>query len=243
MSCDYVQEQISPFLDRRISAEEKDRVAAHLEACRSCKAHFESIESLRQDLGGMRRAPVPASLAMRLRVVASHERQRQILRADFALRMRRWLQTVQLAFDHLMRPFALPFAGGLSSAVACFSLLISILSFPHNFRDASFFTHPDGTLVVQTMSGTYLPTCSNDVCDLPRIELEDAEIPGNANVVLLTIDARGRVSDWAVERGKVTPDIQDLIMFSTFVPATYLGAPTSGRVKAVQFASGRGLRS
>jgi hypothetical protein len=67
-----------------------------------------------------------------------------------------------------------------------------------------------------------------------RIEPADAEVPSEGNVVLLTIDATGRVSDYSVAHGKLTPDLKNIIMFSQFLPATVLGLPTTGKVKVVQ---------
>lgn len=240
MSCENVRELISPLLDQQVGAGERRKVLAHLQACRKCKSHMHSVQELRQGLRSMKRPAVPTVLASRLRVTASHERQRQLVHSHLSMRLREWAGRLQLAFDNLMRPLALPFAGGTASAVVCFSILLPILSFPHNVRDATFFTGPDGTLVVQGVSGTFLP---NEFIDVPRIERMDGDNPENANVVELTIDESGRVTDWSVLRGKLTPDIQSIIMFSKFSPATYLGTPTSGKVKAVQFIPTRSMRS
>ena len=56
-------------------------------------------------------------------------------------------------------------------------------------------------------------------------------------MVVLTIDQSGRVCDWSVSHGELTPDITNIIMFSQFSPATNLGLPISGKVKAVQIRS------
>jgi hypothetical protein len=58
--------------------------------------------------------------------------------------------------------------------------------------------------------------------------------PEDANVVELTIDENGRVIDYSVSHGKLTPDLQSIIMFSQFQPATLLGLRTSGKVQIVQ---------
>jgi hypothetical protein len=75
----------------------------------------------------------------------------------------------------------------------------------------------------------------------PRLERMDAVVPDDANVVTLTVDENGNVSDFSVARGKLTQDITNIIMFSKFKPATFLGVPIPSKVNAVQL--GRRLRS
>jgi len=130
-----------------------------------------------------------------------------------------------------MRPFALPFAGGLLSAFLLFSILVPSLIFHHAIGDQSLFTYPDGEVIVLSSTGPILPASYGDVL---RIEHGRADTPDGANVVWLTIDENGKVSDYSVERGKLTPDLYSIIMFSQFTPATVLGLPTSGKIRVVQ---------
>jgi len=227
MSCENFEELISPLLDRQLAGDERDSVLAHLEVCRDCRAHLEFLQSQRNQLRAMDRAVMPAALASRLRVAASYERERQLMRANMTLLVKNWFAGVRLFADNLMRPLALPFAGGVTSTLACFTVLFSLLSFPHSVGGATFFTPPDGTLVAQGPNGMFLNS------DL-RIEPVDAATPDDANIVELTIDESGRVSDWEVVKGRLTPDIKNVIMLSKFKPATYFGMPTWGKVKAVQ---------
>src|SRR5690349_9309893 len=104
MSCENVQELISPLLDRRIRAEERESVMAHLESCRNCSAQFESTQKVREALGAMSRPPVPEALASKLRVMASHEVQRRRSRATLSSRWENWAGHARLWFDNLMRP-------------------------------------------------------------------------------------------------------------------------------------------
>ena len=227
MSCDRVQETASRLLDRQLPNGDREDVLAHLGKCRECAAHFESIENLRGELRSLAAPKMPPSSG-KLRVLASHERARQLTRVSIPARVEHWMGRAQLWFDNLMRPVALPIAGGLVSALVLFSMLVPNLSFAHNFSDQSFFTHPVG-LVVEQVGSVVKPMGS-----LFRIEPADGEIPSEGNVVLLTIDATGRVSDYSVAHGKLTPDLKNIIMFSQFLPATVLGLPTTGKVKVVQ---------
>jgi len=232
MSCKNVHPLISPLLDRKVSAGEREEVLAHLESCRDCSAYLESIENLRSALHGMNQPPVPAALSGKLRVIASHERVRQLARASFGSRRQAWAAAMHLWFDNLMRPLALPFAGGLLSALVCFSILVPSLSFSHNFGDRAFLTSPDGLVVLQASNGAYYPNKDDD--NIVRILRSDEDSAFYNNVVWLTVDESGRVSDFLVERGKLTPDLLSIIMLSRFDPASYLGSPTSARVKVGQ---------
>ena len=228
MSCDKVQRLISPLLDRVVTGAERESLLAHMESCLECSARFESMHSLKEALGGMAQPAVPGSLAAQLRVMASHERERQIARANFPARLRRWGARAQLSFENLMRPVALPFAGGVLSAILLFGLLVNTLSFRHDFRgDPAFFTSPLGLMVD---SNGQIPKSVG----APRMFPVSAPITDFSNVVDLTIGDDGKVVEYSVVRGKVTEDLNLLIMQSQFKPATSLGLPTSGTVRVVQ---------
>jgi hypothetical protein len=179
----------------------------------------------------MDHAPVPAALTANLRVIASHERARQLSHSSIGSRFKYLYDGAKLTFDNMMRPLALPFAGGLLSALVMFGMLVPTLTFQHVFADELLFTYPDGEVVELGANGPYIP---HDTRTVPRIERGDAVTPENANVVELVIDENGKVFDWSLARGQLTPALKDIIMFSTFKPATLMGIPTSGKVKAVQ---------
>jgi len=208
-------------------------MAAHVASCRRCSVRVESVKALRNATGRLSRAPLPPGLTDRLRVLASHERARQLARISPAVRLARWSDRLSLCFNNLMKPLAFPFAGGLVSSIIIFGLLVPSLMFRHALADTMFFTDPDGQVVMLAPTGTYAP--GSDFA--PRIERTDAVTPDTADVVYLTIDSTGRVSDWSVLRGELTPDMTNIIMFGQFIPATNLGVPIPARVKAVQIRS------
>ena len=73
----------------------------------------------------------PARLATELQVLASRERMRQLSRGTYTALFHYWMAEMRLFFDNLMRPIAIPFAGGLVSAVFLFTMLMPTLQFPH----------------------------------------------------------------------------------------------------------------
>src|SRR3974390_3187411 len=87
-----------------------------------------------QALRSLPRLRPPAKLNSSLRVIASREVQR-LVRGRSLTRMDRF----RLSFDNLMRPLALPFAGGVFSAVILFSMWV-VPSYP--VRASSTFDVP-----------------------------------------------------------------------------------------------------
>jgi len=233
MSCENVQELISSLVDRRIPVEQRENVLAHIESCGACSERYQSLESIRTALRRMAEPRMPARLQENLRVMASYERIRRLSRASFASRRLRWASRLQIAFENLMRPAFLPFAGGLLSAALAFGWLVPSLSFAHHFGDGpatQIFNMPDGVVV-------------GAVGEPPRIESGDITSSDWETVVVLTVDTSGRVTDYQVTRGQLTPDLIDLIMFSNFTPATFFGRPSSAKVKVVYGKIVPGMRS
>jgi len=232
MSCDYVQERVSSFLDRSIPVAEREHVLAHIGSCRDCSDYLEMQQAMRTAVRSLRRPSVPAELAAKLRVVASHERQRQLSRVSFAARWRGWEARVGLLFDNLMRPLAFPFAGGLVSSLMIFGLLVPSLMFHHAFADQALFTYADGEVVILGPNGSYMSAPESE--NAPRIQRVELALPDTANVVDMVIDQSGRVSDFSVARGELTLDIANIIMFGQFNPATQMGVPIPSKVRAFQ---------
>jgi hypothetical protein len=238
MSCENVQERISLLLDCNLPATEREYVLAHLDACGKCGERFESMQSMRASLRDMAQPRVPATLATQLRVLASHERARRLSRKNLSTRVAHSMTATRLAFDNMMRPFAVPVTGGLMSSLVMFSLLVPSLSFPHNHSyepplavaetDVQW-GDPDGKIVGAT-------------ADHARLLPGSAVIYGNEVSLTLLIDERGRVQDYYLSGGELTDEMKSLILLSLFTPATVSGQPAWG-LKQVVFGRGHRLRS
>jgi hypothetical protein len=237
MSCEYVKQLISLLLDGRLPAGERSQVLAHLEACRACTEDFASMQYVRNSMRSMPSPAVPDDLTTRLRVSASHHRAAVAARRQRGARL---VARLRLAFDNMMRPFAVPFAGGLASAMLCFGVLFpNLWSFQHNFaldapiafrtapRIVTGFTDPDGSLVGVVGA---------------RLQSGDGLITGNEVSLTLLIDERGEVADWTVYGGELTDEMKSVILLSKFIPATVSGQPTMGMKQIVFPRRGR-LRS
>ena len=118
MSCKNAQELISLLLDGKVPAGDRESVLAHTGVFRECGTHLESAQMQRVLLRRMAQTPVPDALAAKLRVMASHARERQLARVSVRVRARRLAANINLMFDNLMRPVALPLTGGLLSTLS-----------------------------------------------------------------------------------------------------------------------------
>jgi hypothetical protein len=171
---------------------------------------LEQFGQVRASLKAMARPQPPAELRLALRVAASRERARRLSRLG-------WREMLKLHLDNFMRPLALPFAGGLVSALFLFSMLVPSYPFPE--RD--------------------------DSRDVPTVLYTEATVKSVAPfgigtdevVVDLVIDEQGRVVDCAFPIGAAATNlalrraVENNLLFTRFTPATTFGQPTSGRIR------------
>jgi hypothetical protein len=222
MSCEYARARISSFLDHGLEDQERRDTLAHLESCGRCHDEYQVFEKQRLAMRSMEELAVPQVLTHRLRVLASHERLRQMARASISARLRHMADNVSLFMDNMMRPVALPFGGGLLSAILLFSILAPGLNFTRNLdSDASVIslvTLPEGRLV----------GANGQVVRLDMV----GSIPSSTDSTLveLSVDRYGHVRDWNMVRGELTPDVKSVILFSNFNPGTYFGVPTDSKI-------------
>lgn len=232
MSCENAQELISLLLDGRLPEEVRESVVAHAGICRECGRQLAALQTQRAILRRMAQAPMPEALGARLSVLASHERERQLSRVSLRERARCMAANLDLAFQNLMRPVALPITGGLCSTLLLFGLMMPSLSFSHPTTSGGydFSTAPQGSLVATPWD----LGADDDTKDFPVFASQDQRSADYVNIVNLTIDESGRVADWSVVRGQLTDEMKDIIMFSRFEPATTFGIRTSGTIQVWQ---------
>jgi hypothetical protein len=160
---------------------------------------------------------VPAELTMRLRVAASRVRA-ESLRAKSG-----WFDRIELAAKNLMRPLALPLAGGICSAVVLFSALVPTFTSTYAMNK----TAPTGWDVP-----TMLNTEPSVMCTAPVV------FPEADAIVDLTIDEQGRMVNYTIvsvapgqKIDQLRPIIENQLLFTAFRPATAFGKPISSTVR------------
>jgi hypothetical protein len=117
-----------------------------------------------------------------------------------------------------MRPLALPFAGGLVSAILLFSMLVPTFSFSfqRTFGDdvpVALFTEP----AVKSQSPFGYPE-------------EDLAVE-------VLVDGNGRMIDYTITQGPDLPKnsetrraIENMLLYTEFTPATAFGQPRFGKM-------------
>jgi len=191
----------------------RNPVSFHLDACRDCQIHGAEVRSLRSGLKHLPRVHVPPILNTRLQILASRERARLWARRDFDAFVRELASVARLFFDNLLKPFAVPAAGGILASFLCFGVIVSTLH--------------------------VVPDWENDIpLGLFSEIMIDEPSPFSCNgrdvMVQLTVDSGGQVTDYALPQDRnPLPDelleIGNLVRFTSFTPAKRFGQPISSK--------------
>jgi len=192
---------------------ERGSVAVHIESCRDCNRHRLEVQSLRSGLRHLPQVRVPGLLNARLRVIASKERWRLETHRDWRSRLKEARWRIGLLVDNLLKPFAVPAAGGLLASFFCFFVIVDTLHMAPNLED-------------DVPVGLYTEVMID--------ELTPFGFHGRDVMLELTVDADGKVTDFEVLQAELTSleevrDIGNLVLFSTFTPATRFGQRVSSK--------------
>jgi len=187
----------------------------HLGDCAGCRHRFQMVKVTQTAVAGLGRKQPPPELALRIKLALSREAARTP--------SRRW-QSLGLRLEHAFNAFMVPATAGVLSAVILFGLLLGLFAMPSQLQAASdvdlpigFYTPPalDSSLFGMTVNGTK---------------------PGSITVEA-TVDPSGRLEDYSVVSSdgdqQLSPEIKNMLIFSTFRPAMSFGRPTTGKVMLV----------
>jgi hypothetical protein len=207
MNCERVQSSLSAYCDGYSPERERQAIWVHLAGCPNCSLGLEQLLATKAALKALPRRIPPPELATALRVLASRELAQGASRtgggaflARHALRFRLWAEGI-------MRPIALPFAGGFVSAVVLFALLVPTFLLRHNsiVRDV-----PIG-LFTETALNETLPFASS----------------GDSMVLDVLLDRQGRVIGYSSPSGEgclndpeTRRSVENQLLFTTFKPGT-----------------------
>ncbi|HVW85527.1 MAG TPA: zf-HC2 domain-containing protein [Bryobacteraceae bacterium] len=213
LNCKTVRRSLWDYVGGALDASERREIGWHLEACRECELHQAEVRSLRSGLRHLPVRHVPPMVNTRLRVLASRERSRQLARQDFASWMAEQKSRAKLFFDNLLKPFAVPAAGGVLASFLCFGVIV------------------DNLHVIQDLRNDLPVGISTDVA---IDELTPFSFRGQDLMVQLTVDSTGHVTDFELpQTANPTPaelqEIGNLVLYSTFTPAFRFGRPVASK--------------
>jgi hypothetical protein len=180
----------------------------HLGGCETCRRNYRSLAQTQRLLSMAGRRKAPADLALKLRVGISQE----------VARSKNYNRGTMVRLENLLRSFMVPATAGLATAVTMFAFLIGSLAFPAqaNHDDVPLLLHT-APVLQQAAFGTNLDSISDD-----------------SLVIEAYVDSNGRVQDYRIlsdskESAVLLPKVKNMLIFTTFRPATTMGRPTSGR--------------
>jgi hypothetical protein len=192
-------------------------ISAHLDGCAGCRHRYAMLKLTQSAVSGLGRKQAPPELALQIKLALSREATRTP--------SRRW-QSLSVRVEHAFNAFMVPATAGVLSAVILFGLLLGLFAMPSQLRAASdvdlpmgFYTPPalDSSLFGMTVNGSK---------------------PGSVTVEA-TVDPNGRLEDYSVvssdgdDSQQLSPEIKNMLIFSTFRPAMSFGRPTTGKIMLV----------
>ena len=217
--CNRWERHIGAVLDGCLPAAQAAAVEAHAGECRECGQRLRTLRSVRDAMRTLPKRDVSQDLATRLRVLASQEVLRRRTHATLARRWESFRADAGLVMQNIMRPLAIPTAGGFLSALVLFGVLAPVLAVP------SVSASANGDVPTVLYVG-------------PSVKHVGPLLSNQDVVIELTVDGEGRLVEYAIQNpgaGVNTPAmrraIENNLLFTQFTPATTLGQPTRGKVR------------
>src|SRR5436309_2136088 len=208
MNCVQAKSLFSPYLDGAVTGRQMQELGHHLQTCSNCRPQYVSLRETQRLLGAIGRRKAPADLALNLRVAISQEAAR-FRRPRFPGLSARW--------ENALNAFMVPATAGLATAVVIFVFVMGFLA-------PLQADNPDVPLMLYTT-----PQLQQSAFGTPLDSINDDSL-----VIEAYVDSNGRVQDYRIlsnptEAKSLLPQVKNMLIFTTFRPATSMGRPTSGR--------------
>jgi Putative zinc-finger len=211
MKCAVANKLMSCYVDGCVSRSQLAQMNEHVSTCPECAANFASLQRTQSLVASLGRKAAPPELALRLRVALSQEMANA--------RRSRW-EMLRVRWDNAFNAIMVPATAGLVSTIIIFGVLISFLYYPAQVRAAN-----DVPTVL------YTPAQLRSTPFELTVGVSSAE----SLVVEAYVGPDGRVQDYRLlsspeDAQAILPQLKNMLIFTTFQPATAFGQPTSGRV-------------
>jgi hypothetical protein len=207
VKCSEAKPLFSPYLDGMVSGSQMLALSRHFETCARCHAEYECLRRTQQLLVKVGRRKAPEDLSLRLRLAISREA---------AQSRRPYLQDFTIRLENAIQAFMVPATAGLASAVVIFGFLMGFLALP-------------------LQAGSDVPILLNTAPQFEQSAFGNAlgGINDDSLVIEAYVDSNGRVQDYRVlsnpqQPKDLPPQVKNVLIFTTFRPATFMGRPTAG---------------
>jgi len=208
MRCSQAKSLFSPYLDGVLTGTQMIALSEHLDACEGCRGQYASLRQTQRLLAAVGKRKAPPDLPLKLRLAISRE---------VAQSSHPYFAGLRIRVEHTINAFMVPATAGLASAVLTFGFLMGVLALPLQAG------RPDVPLMLNTA---------------PQLEQSAfgsalSSIKGDSLVIEAYVDSNGRVEDYRVlsnpeEPKDLPPQVKNMLIFTTFRPATFMGRPTAG---------------
>ncbi len=210
MTCSVAKGLMSSYMDGAVTRSQLAHMNEHLRSCDECAARFASMQRTQSLVGSLDRKTAPPDLALKLRVAISQEIANS--------RRSRW-EMLRVRWENAFNATMIPATAGLLTTLIIFGVLIS-------------FLYP-----AQVRASNDVPTMLYTPAELQSTPFELSMGVANADslVVEAYVGSDGRVQDYRIlsepaEAEAVLPQLKNMLIFTTFHPATAFGQPTASRV-------------
>jgi hypothetical protein len=210
MTCSVAKGLMSSYLDGVVTRGRMADMDEHLRACAECASRFAALQKTQSLVGSLGRRPAPTDLVLKLRVALSQELANS--------RRSRW-ERLQIRWENAFNAIMVPATAGVLTTLIVFGILISVL-WPAQVRASND---------VPTM--LYTPAQLQSA----PFELTMGVSTADSLIVEAYVGADGRVQDYRIlsapeDAEAVLPQLKNMLIFTTFQPATAFGQPTASRV-------------
>jgi anti-sigma factor RsiW len=211
--CSAMKAKFSEYLDGRLTGQEMQRIAAHLDRCGACAAEWTSLREVQSSLAVLGPVPEPKDLQLRIRVAVSQERARS---------RKSVFHTWNLAWRNTIGPFVLQAAAGFASAVLLLGtviLLVGMVTKPESAQASS--DEPLGNATAPHLLYFLAGASDSQIAALPGPVVVEAYVNG-----------AGSVYDFRIVSGPNDPatraQVENLLVSGVFAPARFFGQPVRG---------------
>lgn len=210
MTCAQVRSMLSAYLDGAVTGKQMRSLGGHLYNCTPCGLEYDALRRTQALASSIGRAKAPADLSLKLRLAISHEAAR---------RRQPHFEGLRVRLENSLRVFMVPATTGLVATVLAFGVLVGLLSSPMSVQANA----TDVPLVLAT----------EPVLQPSSFGYTVGPITADSLVIEAYVDASGRVEDYRIlskpdELSELPHPVKNLLIFTTFRPATWLGTPRPG---------------
>jgi hypothetical protein len=201
---------MSSYLDGEVTRSQLAQVDEHLQSCAECAARYASVRRTQALVGSLGRKTAPPELVLRLRVAISQE---------IANQRRSRLDSLRVHWENAFNAVMVPATAGVVTTLIIFGVLISFL-YPNQMRAAN-----DVPTVLYTPAEL----------QFTPFELSMGASGADSLVVEAYVGPDGRIQDYRIlsapeDAQAILPELKNMLLFTSFRPATTFGQPTASRV-------------